>query len=124
MGVKPPSLTTEAKAYPMVCWSKSYFSGAEPILPGRSIFNCDTTPIFYTGERLQITDKEQMMKTIQVEVPEQLYKKVLHLVKKGWFRDENDILAEAIRRYLDTHQSDLMEKYIRDDVDWGLHGND
>jgi len=64
------------------------------------------------------------MKTIQAEVPEQLYKKALHLVKEGWFRDENDIFAEAIRRYLDTHQSDLMEKYIRDDLDWGLHGND
>ncbi len=64
------------------------------------------------------------MKTIQAEVPEQLYKKAIHSVKEGWFRDENDIFAEAIRRYLDTHQSDLMEKYIRDDVDWGLRGND
>ena len=52
------------------------------------------------------------MKTIQAEVPEQLYKKALHLVKEGWFRDENDIFAEAIRRYLDTRQSDLMEKIM------------
>ena len=64
------------------------------------------------------------MKTIQAEVPEQLYKKGLHLVKEGWFRDENDIFTEAIRRYLDSHKSALMEKYIRDDVNWGLHGND
>ena len=26
------------------------------------------------------------MKTIQTEVPEQLYKKALYLVKEGWFR--------------------------------------
>ena len=51
-------------------------------------------------------------------------KKALDLVKQGWFRDEQDIFYEAIRRYLDSHRPDLMEKFIRDDVEWGLHGND
>lgn len=64
------------------------------------------------------------MKTIQAEVPEQLYNKVTDLVKNGWFRDEQDIFSEAIRRYLDSHRPDLMEKFIRDDVEWGLRGND
>jgi Arc/MetJ-type ribon-helix-helix transcriptional regulator len=64
------------------------------------------------------------MKTIQTEVPEQLYKKVQMLVKEGWFRDEQDIFSEAIRRFLDAHRPDLMEKFIRDDVEWGLHGHD
>ena len=64
------------------------------------------------------------MKTIQTEVPEQLYKKAQVLVKEGWFRDEKDIFSEAIRRFLETHLSDLMEKFVRDDVEWGLHGND
>ena len=64
------------------------------------------------------------MKTIQTEVPEQLYKKAQMLVKEGWFRDEKDIFSEAIRRFLDTHRPDLMEKFIREDVEWGLHGQD
>lgn len=64
------------------------------------------------------------MRTIQTEVPEQLYKKAEALIKEGWFRDEKDIFAEAIRRFLDTHQSELMEKFVRDDVEWGLRGND
>ncbi|MEA3416016.1 MAG: CopG family transcriptional regulator [Thermodesulfobacteriota bacterium] len=62
------------------------------------------------------------MKTIQTEVPEQLYKKAQMLVKEGWFRDEQDIFSEAIRRFLDAHRSDLMEKFVREDVEWGLHG--
>ena len=62
------------------------------------------------------------MKTIQTEIPEQLYKKALALVKEGWFRDEKDIFSEVIRRFLDTHRSELMEKFIWDDVEWGLHG--
>jgi len=64
------------------------------------------------------------MKTIQTEVPEQLYKMAQMLVKEGWFRDEKDIFSEAIRRFLDTHRPDLMEKFIRNDVEWGLNGQD
>jgi len=64
------------------------------------------------------------MKTIQTEVPEQLYKKAQVLVKEGWFRDERDVFSEAIRRFLDTHRPDLVEKFIREDVEWGLRGQD
>ncbi|MBW2020622.1 MAG: CopG family transcriptional regulator [Deltaproteobacteria bacterium] len=64
------------------------------------------------------------MKTIETEVPEQLYKKAKALVQEGWFRDEKDVFSEAIRRFLTTHQSELMEKFVRDDIEWGLHGND
>ena len=64
------------------------------------------------------------MGTVETEIPDQLYKKAEALVKEGWFRDEKDIFSEAIRRFLETHQSDLMEKFVRDDVEWGLHGND
>jgi Arc/MetJ-type ribon-helix-helix transcriptional regulator len=64
------------------------------------------------------------MKTIQTEVPEQLYKKAQVLVEEGWFRDEKEIFSEAIRRFLDTHRPDLMEKFIREDVEWGLRGQD
>jgi Arc/MetJ-type ribon-helix-helix transcriptional regulator len=62
------------------------------------------------------------MKTIQAELPEQLYKKVQSLVKEGWFRDEEDVLSEATRRFLETHEAELMEKFIREDLEWGLHG--
>lgn len=66
------------------------------------------------------------MKTIQAEVPEQLYQQVRALIDAGWFRDEDDLFREALRRFLDAHRPVLMEKFIRDDVAWGLglHGND
>jgi Arc/MetJ-type ribon-helix-helix transcriptional regulator len=64
------------------------------------------------------------MKTIPTEVPEQLYKQAQVLVNEGWFRDEKDIFSEAIRRFLDTHRPDLIDKFIREDVEWGLHGQD
>ena len=64
------------------------------------------------------------MKTIQMEVPEQLYEKAMGLVREGWFRDEKDIFSEAIRRFIESHQPELMEKFVRDDVKWGLYGDE
>ena len=64
------------------------------------------------------------MKTVQMEVPERLYKNAVVLVKEGWFRDEKEIFSEAIRRFLDSHRPELMEKFILDDVEWGLHGRE
>lgn len=64
------------------------------------------------------------MKTIQTEVPKQLYRKAQALVREGWFRDEQDIFSEAIRRFLDVHRPELIEKFVREDVEWGLRGKD
>jgi len=61
---------------------------------------------------------------MQTKVPEELYKKATAMVEDGWFRDEQDIFLEAIRRFLDSHRPELMQKFIHDDVDWGLKGND
>jgi len=64
------------------------------------------------------------MKTIQADIPESLYNNAKELAAKGWFQDENQIFAEAIRRFLEAHQPELMEQFIREDVQWGLHGED
>jgi len=61
---------------------------------------------------------------IQTEIPEQLFNRAKALVREGWFLDEQDVFSEAIRRFLDTHHSELMEKFVRDDVEWGLRGNE
>jgi hypothetical protein len=64
------------------------------------------------------------MKTIQTEVPEQLYKKAQALAREGWFRDEKIIFSEAIRRFLASQSSELMEKFGRADIECSLHGDD
>lgn len=43
---------------------------------------------------------------------------------KGWFRNEDDMILEGLRRFLDTHRIELMEKFIRENVEWGLHGKE
>jgi Arc/MetJ-type ribon-helix-helix transcriptional regulator len=46
------------------------------------------------------------------------------LVAAGWFRDVDEIVLGALRRFLESHREDLMEEMVREDVAWGLHGAD
>jgi Arc/MetJ-type ribon-helix-helix transcriptional regulator len=62
--------------------------------------------------------------TIQMTLPPRLYQQIRALVADGWFRDEDDLLFEALRRFLDVHRPELLERFIREDVEWGLHGEE
>lgn len=61
------------------------------------------------------------MKTIKAELPDQLYRQMDTLVSQGWFRSHEEIVQEALRRFLESHRPELLEKFIREDVAWGLH---
>lgn len=61
---------------------------------------------------------------MQVQVPEQLYLQATRLVEAGWFRDETEIVCEAVRRFVESHEALLMEEFVRQDVAWGLRGDD
>ena len=59
---------------------------------------------------------------IQAELPESLIAKAEALVHAGWANNLNDLLADALRRYLESHSESLAESFILEDVEWGLHG--
>jgi hypothetical protein len=65
------------------------------------------------------------MKTaIQAELPQELIAQAQAFVEQGWAGDINDLLAEALRRYLESHSARLTESFIREDVSWGLRGHE
>ena len=65
------------------------------------------------------------MKTaIQAELPQELVTQARAFVEQSWAGDFNELLAEALRRYLESHSSRLAESFIREDVSWGLHGRE
>lgn len=65
------------------------------------------------------------MKTaIQAELPPELVAQARAFVEQGWAGDFDELLAEALRRYLESHSSPLAESFMRDDVNWGLHGRE
>jgi Arc/MetJ-type ribon-helix-helix transcriptional regulator len=62
------------------------------------------------------------MKTVEAKIPDQFDRAIDALVEGGWFESRDQVVREAIRRFLDAHQPDLMERCIREDVEWGLRG--
>jgi Arc/MetJ-type ribon-helix-helix transcriptional regulator len=64
------------------------------------------------------------MSEATINLPPRLAELVRSYVQAGWFPDLNTLVIEALRRYLETHQIELTEHFIREDVEWGLHGND
>ena len=66
-----------------------------------------------------------MIKTaIQAELPTELTAQALAFVDEGWASNFNDLLAEALRRFLESHTTRLTESMVMSDVNWGLHGQD
>lgn len=66
-----------------------------------------------------------MQKTVTtINLPPRMAEQVETLIQAGWFSDINALVIEALRRYLESHRLELMEDFIRRDVEWGLHGND
>jgi hypothetical protein len=62
--------------------------------------------------------------TIQTDVPVRLLTEMQTLVEAGWFRDLDELMLNALRRFVESHRAELMERFIREDVEWGLHGDE
>ncbi len=64
------------------------------------------------------------MKTLSITVPDALANRLEQYVREGWVTDREQAVVEALRRFLDSHRPELMERQILDDAEWGLHGRD
>ena len=62
------------------------------------------------------------VKTVETKISDRLQSQIDALVERGWFRSRSQVLQEALRRFLEAHRPELMERFIREDVEWGLRG--
>jgi hypothetical protein len=66
-----------------------------------------------------------MLKTaVQAELPQELVTQARLFVADGWVASFDDLLIEALRRFMESHTTRLTEQFVMDDVKWGLHGSD
>ena len=61
---------------------------------------------------------------VETQFPKELVAEARVFVNDGWAANLDELLADSLRRYLDSHAPALSEELIRQDVDWGLHGSD
>ena len=64
------------------------------------------------------------MKQMTIECPDQLASQLDEFVQAGWALNSRDAIIEAVRRFLQSHQPDVVEEQIRSDIEWGLNGTD
>jgi Arc/MetJ-type ribon-helix-helix transcriptional regulator len=62
--------------------------------------------------------------TVQTDIPVRLFDEMQILVEAGWFRDVDEVMLDALRRFLNSHRNELMERFVREDVEWGLRGHE
>jgi len=67
-------------------------------------------------------NKQPTMKKVVFSIPDDLYREVSALVEQGWFPHRDEILKLALRKFLNSHRPEVMEKHILEDVEWGLRG--
>ena len=64
------------------------------------------------------------MTEITLKVPNNMMKTIGSLIESGWYIDDNELFLLALRNYLKTHSEELMTKFIKEDIEWGLRGSD
>ena len=54
--------------------------------------------------------------TVQTDVPVRLYTEMQMLVETGWFRDLDELMSDALRRFVDSHRGELMERFVLEEI--------
>jgi hypothetical protein len=61
---------------------------------------------------------------VQAELPQELVAQARRFVAEGWVAGLDELLAEALRRFTESHAAGFTEAFVMDDVKWGLSGSD
>jgi Arc/MetJ-type ribon-helix-helix transcriptional regulator len=60
------------------------------------------------------------MKSLVVEVPEEIAAEVQRLVAGGWFQSENEVARQALIEFVRARRAELQEQFHRDDIAWAV----
>jgi Arc/MetJ-type ribon-helix-helix transcriptional regulator len=60
------------------------------------------------------------VKTLKLELPDQLAKEIDGLVQAGWFTNVEEIARLALAEFVRHHRFELQEQFQREDILWAL----
>ena len=58
------------------------------------------------------------MKTLSVNIPDNLAAQINDYVKAGIFSSEPDVILAAMSEFVRRNRIDLMERFARQDIEW------
>jgi Arc/MetJ-type ribon-helix-helix transcriptional regulator len=60
------------------------------------------------------------MKTMQIDLPDQLDLAMDEVVRAGWFSDRNEVVRRALVEFLRRERFELTERFQLEDIRWAL----
>ncbi|MFL6233480.1 MAG: CopG family transcriptional regulator [Thermoanaerobaculia bacterium] len=60
------------------------------------------------------------MKTLKLEVTDELAERMEHLVQTGWFASVEELARLALSELLSHHRFELQEQFQLDDIRWAV----
>ena len=58
------------------------------------------------------------MKTLSIDIPDNLAAQINDFVKAGFFPSEPDVILAAMSEFVRRNRVDLMERFAREDIEW------
>ncbi len=58
------------------------------------------------------------MKTLSINVPDNMADQIEKFVKTGFFTSEPDVIIAAMTEFIRRNRIDLMERFAREDIEW------
>jgi Arc/MetJ-type ribon-helix-helix transcriptional regulator len=60
------------------------------------------------------------MKILELEIPDQIAKRIESLVQAGWFASEKELVLFALSEFLSRYRPQVQEQFQQDDIRWAL----
>jgi Arc/MetJ-type ribon-helix-helix transcriptional regulator len=60
------------------------------------------------------------MKTLQVEIPDQMAREVENVVEAGTFENPAEVVRAALREFISHRRFELLEQQQLSDISWAL----
>lgn len=77
-------------------------------------------PVSIGGASCKVRHMETTL--VQANLPPELIARARSFVDEGWAGGFDELLADALRRFLESHASQVTETLVMEDVKWGRHG--
>lgn len=61
---------------------------------------------------------------IKANLPPELKFRAQAYINEGWAAGFDELLTDALGRFLESHSAKVTEAFVMQDVEWGLHGKD
>lgn len=61
--------------------------------------------------------------TVPAKLTHKLLEEMDELVKEGWYANRSELLRDAVRELIRKLKLQRLEAAIKEDIQWGLHGD-